>query len=362
LNEGIRLEVKSINGNYFATFHTELVSVIKSITMKKDVYIVIDLEVSKRYPSILSLFAKERFYVVESKEENKSLSKVAEITEWLLDLGATKSSHLVGIGGGVVQDLTTFSSHIYYRGISWTFVPTTLLSQADSCIGAKCALNLKGYKNQLGVVHTPSAVEIFPGFLGTLPFPEIQSGFGEITKLAVTGEDQFLGDFKEYLQKHNMSLNAIAELIFASLRSKIYVINQDEYESDLRRILNYGHSFGHALESLTGNSIVHGDAVIVGMDIINFIGIKLEITDYEFYLDMKELFDRYFKHIAINKRIEPQAWVYELKHDKKMKDGKMNFAIPHSLGDIRIHEMDLDESLVSIVREYLEDSSFFHTS
>jgi 3-dehydroquinate synthase len=362
LSVKLKLEINSVNGNYFATFHSDIEDLIEIIVNFQDVCVLVDLQVSKLYPKLLSALPNEKYFIVDSNEGNKSLTKVAEISEWLMDLGATKTTHLVGIGGGVVQDLSTFVSHIYYRGIDWSFFPTTLLSQADSCIGSKCALNLKGHKNQLGVVHTPKSVDIFAGFLETLPLSEIESGFGEIAKLAVTGSNQFLSEFKLNLGNYGISTRNIEEIIYSSLRAKKYVIDQDEYESDLRRILNYGHSFGHALESLTGNSIVHGDAVVVGMDIINFIGLRREITDYDFYLEMQELFKKYFSHIRVDKTFDSSEWVNELKRDKKMRQGKMNFAIPVSNGDIRIFTSNLDDQLVLLVGEYLETSIFFNPS
>ena len=335
---------------------------VKIISQYQDACVLIDLEVSKLFSGVMSVLPRERFFTVESTEANKSLFKVAEIAEWLMNLGATKTTHLIGIGGGVVQDLSTFVSHIYFRGIPWTFFPTTLLSQADSCIGSKCALNLNGHKNQLGVIHTPKAVEIFTGFLETLPYTEIQSGFGEIAKLAVTGENQFLSEFKANLSKYGISTKNIEGTIYSSLLAKKFVIDQDEYETDLRRILNYGHSFGHALESLTNNTTVHGDAVIIGMDIINFIGWRLGITDYDFYLQMNDLFVEYFKHIRVENHFDANQWVNELKYDKKMKYGKMNFAIPLRCGDIRIFTKELDVELVRLVGEYLETSNFFNPS
>ncbi len=357
-----KLEISSVNGNYFATFHANIDDLVEAIIAREDVYVLIDLEISRLYPKLMSAIPEDKYFRIHSDEANKSLLKVAEISEWLMDAGATKTTHIVGIGGGVVQDLSTFVSHIYYRGIDWTFIPTTLLSQADSCIGSKCALNLNGHKNQLGVVHTPKSVEVFPGFLETLPHSEIQSGFGEIAKLAVTGENQFLTEFKTYLRKYGVSTNNVEKIIYSSLNAKKYVIDRDEYESDLRRVLNYGHSFGHALESLTDNSIVHGDAVVVGMDIINFIGLRREITDYSFYLEMSELFEEFFGHIRLKKSFDANRWVQELKHDKKMRHGKMNFAIPVRNGDIRIIETELGDELILLVGEYLETSRFFNPS
>ncbi len=357
-----KLEIYSANGNYFATFHSDLVDLIEIILSHQDVSVLIDFEISMLYPRLMSVLPSERYFIVKSTEDNKSLAKVSEIAEWLMNLGATKTTHLIGIGGGVVQDLSTFVSHIFHRGIDWTFFPTTLLSQADSCIGSKCALNLDGHKNQLGVIHTPKSVDLFTGFLETLPYHELQSGFGEIAKLAVTGTKQFLSEFKSILSKNGISTMHIEELIYLSLLAKKYVIDQDEYETDLRRILNYGHSFGHALESLSDNSIAHGDAVVIGMDIINFIGLRLKITDQEFYLEMNDVFEKYFSHIRCRKLFDANQWVNELKHDKKMKDGRMNFAIPVRNGDIRIFTTELDDFLISLVGEYIERSSFFNPS
>ena len=356
------LEISSVNGNYFATFHANIEDLVEVINGHENVYVLIDFEISRLYPKLMSVLPEEKYFKVHSNEAIKSLSKVAEISEWLMDSGASKTTHLVGIGGGVVQDLSTFVSHIYYRGIDWTFIPTTLLSQADSCVGSKCALNLNGHKNQLGVVHTPKSVNIFTGFLETLPRSEIQSGFGEIAKLAVTGESQFLTEFKSYLREYGMSTNNLTKIVYSSLNAKKFIIDQDEYESDLRRVLNYGHSFGHALESLTENSVLHGDAVVVGMDVINFIGLRREITDRKFYLEMSELFEEYFSHIKLKKTFDANRWVQELNHDKKMRYGKMNFAIPVRNGDIRIFKTELDDNLILLVGEYLETSRFFNPS
>ena len=214
------IKISSVNGDYLANFYPSVENLVDVISSRNDAFVLIDLHVSEGYEILMSALPPERYYVLESKEDNKSLAEVAQISEWLMNRGATKTSHLIGIGGGVVQDLSTFVSHIYYRGIEWTFVPTTLLSQADSCIGAKCALNLNGHKNQLGVVHTPSSVEIFTGFLNTLPMLEIQSGFGEIAKLAVTGKDQFLKKLQIFLSNKGFSTDGIESLIHASLSAK----------------------------------------------------------------------------------------------------------------------------------------------
>ena len=356
------IKVKSINGDYFATFHTSQNSLLSAISSKSDSFYLVDDSLFAIYPEIFSNIPIAYIYSLQANEINKSLQKVSEIAEWLIKSGATKSSHLYAIGGGVIQDLATFTSHIYYRGINWTFIPTTLLSQADSCIGAKCALNLNGHKNQLGVVHTPQAVEIFTGFLKSLPYSEIQSGFGEIAKLSITGPGEFFNEFTEKLRRDGISSQNLDSIIQLSLFSKKYIVDSDEYETDIRRVLNYGHSFGHALESLTQSQLVHGDAVVIGMELINFLGVKWGITDPHFALTFQNLLNKYFLHVKVSQKVDASSWVEELKHDKKMKDGKMNFAIPRGIGDIGIYTRDLDADLVLQVGEYIDGSPRFNTA
>jgi 3-dehydroquinate synthase len=356
------INIMSINGNYLTTFHSSAESLQKSIQSYPDTYFLIDTSVLALNLPIFSSIPENRIFPIQSEEDSKSLIVVEAISKWLIKNGAIKSSLLIGIGGGVVQDLATFVSHIYYRGISWRFVPTTLLSQADSCIGAKCALNIEGHKNQIGVIHTPMAVDIYPSFLKSLPLSEIQSGYGEIAKLAVTGSRHFLDQLEAHLEEHGMSLTNIETLIEMSLLAKKEIIELDEYESDLRRTLNYGHSFGHALESLMKGRIVHGDAVVVGMELINFLGMTWGITELNLKNRMDMLFYKYFSHIRILEQIDATMWVEELRTDKKMKNGKMNFAVPTKLGVIKIVEKDLDLELVKLVGEFINGSSRFHTS
>lgn len=356
------IEISSSNGNYLVGFHSDQASLLRTLHSIPDSFYVVDAQLRDPYATLLSQLPKDKTYEITADENTKTLNSIESTSAWLIERGATKSSHIVGIGGGVVQDICTFLSHIYYRGIDWTFVPTTLLSQSDSCIGAKCALNVKGHKNQIGVIHTPKAVEIFSGFLNSLPYSEVQSGYGEIAKLAVTGNKQFLADLEIQLDTFGVSLNNIDEIIRRSLLAKKEIIDVDEYESDLRRILNYGHSFGHALESLTNHAIVHGDAVIIGMELINYLGVHWGITNPEFKERMDRLFQSHFADIKIAHLISAEKWVDELRRDKKMKFGRMNFAIPVDLGEIIIVEKELDAGLVAKVGDYIIDCGRFYSA
>jgi 3-dehydroquinate synthase len=354
------LVIKSLQGDYSVVFEEKITNAVElAQTLNSDCYLLIDAKVWDLYKSSMTQLDRFPRKLIEVTEANKSLEIVGQISEWLVQEGATKSSLIIAIGGGMVQDLATFTAHIYYRGIDWVYLPTTLLSQSDSCIGAKCGLNLLQYKNQLGVIHSPSMVIICTKFLESLEDLDYSSGYGEILKLSLTGELEFYEDFKLHLAEKGFERAEVYSLIIQSLRAKQKVIQQDEYESDLRRILNYGHSFGHVLESLTENSIPHGAAIVFGMDLMNYLGVQWGITDENFSREFSALLRRYFFEYKIPKKITAELLVSSLRTDKKMSNGKMNFAVAKVPGEIVIHSSSLDEHLTKLVENYLSENPIF---
>ena len=357
------LLIKSLQGNYFVNFKDSISSATDRLNLENtDNFLIIDSKVWELHKESMKPFSKFPRLLIDVSESNKTLDQIKEITEWLVQQGATKSSSLIAIGGGMVQDLATFTAHIYYRGIKWIYFPTTLLSQSDSCIGAKCALNLLHFKNQLGVIHSPSLVVICPEFLLTLDNLDYSSGYGEILKLSLTGKFEFYEDFKIHVAKNGFAREKVSELIWKSLKAKQNIVELDEYESDLRRILNYGHSFGHALESLTDHKIPHGAAIVFGMDLMNYLGINWKITDPNFCDEFSDLAKKYFVNYTIPKSVTPELLVSTLRTDKKMSKGKMNFAVAVKPGEIIIHNCSLDEQLVKLVSKYFDDKPIFPVS
>lgn len=345
------MQIQSRDFSYDVVVAPTLEDALNEIFSLPDVYVLADEAVVKLYRSAFEAPGSKPIFQVLADESQKSIDLVREICEWLLTQGATKTSILIAVGGGVVQDLATFVSHIYYRGIEWRYCPTTLLSMADSCIGAKCALNLGGHKNQIGVIHAPSLVYLAPSVLNTLPPAEMNSGMGEILKLSVTGAAEFYEEFK----RRANDPSALEELILASLRSKQVIIEEDEYESDLRRVLNYGHSFGHALESLTHHAVTHGEAILFGMDLINFLGVRWGITSKNFEKDFRETIRKFFPEVSLPEGISANDLVGELRRDKKLQHGRMVFAVPSDVGDLRLVAKDLDATLISEVEEFIRN-------
>jgi 3-dehydroquinate synthase len=205
--------------------------------------------------------------LVEALEENKTLDGCAKLIEGLRSKGASKGSHLYAFGGGIVQDLATFCASSYMRGIKWTYVPTTLLGMVDSCIGGKSSINVGPYKNIAGNFYPPQKIAIDIRFCKTLPLAERVAGLCEAVKICYAASGS---EFEEYLQifsgsSSKLSEQEILQVVILSLHTKKRFIEEDEFDNGPRLLLNFGHTFGHAIEAASNFSITHGIAVGIGM-------------------------------------------------------------------------------------------------
>lgn len=218
-----------------------------------------------RFEQLLARWNNKKIFIT-AKEENKSLEVCSQILSELADSNVTRSSDLVVIGGGVVQDIATLVASLYMRGISWTYFPTTKMSQMDSCIGGKSSINLLGKKNIVGNVYPPKAVHVDLDFEMTLDVGARASGYLEALKISFAAG---ANAFAEHLRLANYYLNfssiAQVELTRLVLTQKKYFIETDEFDRGIRQLLNFGHTFGHALESASEFSLQHGIAIGIGM-------------------------------------------------------------------------------------------------
>jgi 3-dehydroquinate synthase len=354
------LTVKSGQGDYPVHFFTKILEMCESgILEREDYFVFVDEKVMETYRNQLEFLSSYPTYTIKAVEESKTLQGVSDFSDWLISKGATKSSIILAIGGGIIQDVATFTAHIYKRGIAWHYIPTTLLSQSDSCIGAKCGINLMPNKNQLGVMHSPKKVLIVSEFLKSLEFSVFTSGYGEILKLSLTQPNQFYDFFKDTLKNEGIEFSSSLALTKLSLNAKKAVIEEDEYETDLRRILNYGHSFGHALESITHNEVDHGFAVLFGIDIMNSLSVKWGFLDRETKDDIRKTITSYFPLNILPRRVQASELIEVLKSDKKVSKGKMHFAILNAQRALEILPVEIDDKLQSEVAEYLDHDSIF---
>ena len=198
---------------------------------------------------------------VDAEESHKNLFEVDRILGEFSDHGLTRGGSLIAVGGGVVQDLATFAASVYMRGIAWTYAPTTLMAMADSCIGGKSSLNVSGAKNLAGNIYPPASVVVDPDFIATLGPEDIAAGLGEAVKIAFcAGPEAF-----ESYRRHFADRPDWVPLIDGVLSAKKWFVETDEFDHAERRLLNFGHTFGHALEAATEFDVNHGVAIIVGM-------------------------------------------------------------------------------------------------
>jgi 3-dehydroquinate synthase len=208
-------------------------------------------------------------------EERKTLDSVMEIFDALMARSAKKNMTLISIGGGIVQDVTGFAASTLYRGLNWVFMPTTLLAQADSCIGSKTSLNYKRFKNLIGTFFPPTEVHIHPPFLDTLATADYLSGLGEVVKLHIMGGQDTSRALAEALPALlQRDKTALLVAIRQSLAVKLSYMEGDEFDTGRRNLLNYGHCFGHALETVSGYAIPHGQAVVIGMLFANLAAVR----------------------------------------------------------------------------------------
>lgn len=278
-----------------------------------------------------------KMITVDAVETNKSIETVLDICQSLMDFGFDKGHTLVVIGGGIIQDLGAYTAKTYKRGVKWVFYPTTLLSQCDSCIGGKTALNFRKYKNQLALFSAPSEVIIDLDFLSTLSQQDHISGTGEIVKLFLTGGDFYIENYENFTPK---------ERIFHALAIKQAVVECDEFEKRERKALNYGHSFGHVIESLTDYAIPHGEAVMLGIEIINQLFTQSQT--------ITNLVERY-TNLSRIKDLDIEQLVRGLVTDKKVENGIITFVVVDRPGETQFIQSNIDQPLQQRLHEVLAD-------
>lgn len=349
------LIIKSAQKNYPVDFFPKLSLLVEQLSLIRNPIVIIDSNILHLYGAEFStLTTSAPVFVVSANEETKSFEYVGNILAWLSDQKCTKSNHIVAIGGGIIQDLAAFCAGVFFRGLSWSFVPTTLLSMSDSCIGAKSGLNFRQSKNQIGLFNSPNRVYIAPNFLQTLSELEIKSGYGEILKLHITGGFEKFSELVSSLSTQNGSLLGQHTIrhIADSLLIKKQIIEIDEYEHGLRATLNYGHTFGHAIEAATEHAIPHGIAVGWGLDFENFLAMNSGKLAYSKYKSIKEF-------IRMSLSVEPFQGSTErilefAKKDKKaVSSSEVNLILFTDEDKLQITKTRFDDQLKKQLDEYL---------
>lgn len=273
--------------------------------------------------------------VIDSGEESKSFDNYQEILETLIDYGLNRSDLIITLGGGVVGDLGGFVASTLYRGVDYIQIPTTLLSQIDSSIGGKVAINSDQGKNLIGSFYHPSQVIIDPKFLDTLDDEDVKSGLGELIKYAAIKDIYLFNQLEMYINEEELFDN-IEEVIYKALEIKKHLVERDEYDKNLRMLLNFGHTIGHGLEKgYKFENIKHGEAVAIGMAMITKITEAKEITEKGSHKRLVKLLDKFgIRHHLID--FELKDLLQYIKVDKKVIDDKLHLIVLKELGQADI--------------------------
>ena len=304
--------------------------------LDRRVLIVTDSGVPECYAeAVMSLCRDAKIVTVNQGEESKSVAIFEMLCRQMLDFGMTRTDCIVAVGGGVVGDLCGFAAASYMRGIDFYNIPTTLLSQVDSSIGGKTAINLGGVKNIVGAFYQPKGVIIDPDLLKTLPKRQFSSGLAEVIKMSLTSDSELF----DMIADANAEKN-IEGIITRALLIKKAVVEEDEREGGLRKILNFGHTFGHGVEAAEEmNGIYHGECVAIGMTVCASDEVRAAIIP---------LLKKYDLPCRYNGNLE-KALSY-INRDKKCDGKSISIVFVDKIGSYRIEKMDT-EAFCALVRE-----------
>ncbi len=305
--------------------------------------IITDRNVSKLYSSS---FPDAEIIEIEPGENSKTLRTIEHIYERFLDAEIDRNSSVIGIGGGIVCDIAGFAASTYMRGFGFAFVPTTLLAQVDASIGGKNGVNFRGYKNIIGTINQPDLVLVDHRFLETLPLKEVKNGLAEVIKIAAIGDKdlfRYLEDNKDKVME--LETNAIRRIISETVEIKLRIVSKDEYESGERRKLNFGHTFGHAIEK--NSSYNHGEAVSIGMVIaVDMSGARGMLTEDDAERVKKLIKDYGLPHSL---DVDMGPMIEAVRKDKKRAGADIKFVFLNGIGNAKIVDIPLSDFQKEII-------------
>ncbi|MFB8792389.1 MAG: 3-dehydroquinate synthase, partial [Potamolinea sp.] len=329
------------------------------LKLGKKVLLVSNPVIFKKYGeraiTALKLVGYEVSYcILPAGERYKTLKSIQKIYDISLENRLERSSTMVALGGGVIGDMTGFAAASWLRGINVVQIPTSLLAMVDSSVGGKTGVNHPHGKNLIGAFHQPQFVLIDPLVLKTLPTREFRAGMAEVIKYGIIWDAELfakLEQSKRLDQLRYVNEDLLQNILSCSCQAKADVVSQDEKESGLRAILNYGHTIGHAVESLTGYKLVnHGEAVAIGMVAAGQIAVKLQMWKPEEAQRQDALIQKTGLPTQLPNSLDIEAILDTLQTDKKVKDGKVRFVLPTQIGEVTI----TDQVPGDVIREVLQ--------
>ena len=319
--------------------------VLDPLCAQHSTLIVTDSNVDSLYSDKISNCNCPKF-IFPAGEKNKTIDTVTAICRKAVETGINRKSMILALGGGVCGDMAGFAAAVYMRGIGFIQIPTTLLAMVDSSVGGKTGVDLPEGKNLVGAFWQPKLVLVDPETLKTLPFEEVQNGLAEVVKYGMIYDWNFFQLLEHNLEAlKDIDMDFYSEIIKRCCEIKAEVVAQDEHESGLRMILNYGHTFGHAVELLSNFDVAHGAAVSIGMAIAAELGVMTGKISKDYAERQNALLTNIGLPIRIPLGFDPEKIYKAMLHDKKAVGSKVKLILPTGDGTVSIVD-DIDSDLI----------------
>lgn len=337
-----KFNIKSNIKNYQVFFFYDYLKVVKKYNSKNN-YFIIDKNIFQKF--IENKIKIKNLKIISSNETTKEYKYTTNLLNYFKRQKINNKMKIILIGGGSMQDLVSFVCSIYHRGIDWIFLPTTLLSQADSCIGGKNSINLLHFKNLVGNFYPPVKIYISKKFLLNLPKKNLYDGLGEIFHILAVYNKKKILFIEKFLQKKI----SIDYLIKQSLLCKKYFIEKDEFDKNLRKLLNFGHTFGHAIESYSNYKISHGQAVAIGCLYALWMSWKMKYINLDQLMFYKKILN---KIILKKNKINILKLSRFLLKDKKAEKNYVNFILVNKNCKMFIKKIKIDNKFFKLFNKF----------
>jgi len=338
----------------------QLGQLIANLNLGKKVLLVSNPAIFRQYgeraiASLQSAGFEVNSCTIPAGERYKTLTSIQKLYDAALENRLERSSTMVALGGGVIGDMTGFAAATWLRGVNFVQVPTTLLAMVDAAIGGKTGVNHPQGKNLIGAFHQPRLVLIDPQVLNTLPVREFRAGMAEVIKYGIIWDAQLFAQMEQsdrLDQLGYLDTDLLAEILSRSCQAKADVVSKDEKEAGLRAILNYGHTIGHAVESLTGYRVVnHGEAVAIGMVAAGQLAVNLQLWEQAAQERQLALIQKAGLPKQLPAGVDIEAIIDCLQTDKKVKAGRVRFVLPTQIGAVTVTDQVPSEQIRQVLQQ-----------
>ena len=358
------VDIKLENNPYkiiFSNDDRDLINNFKKYLPNRKIFFVSDTHVSKIYlKTLICLLKKEKFivesFVFKAGEQSKNISTLIDMYNYALKIGIDRKFAVVALGGGVVGDVSGLFASTYMRGLDFIQIPTSLLAMVDSSIGGKTGIDLEKGKNIVGTFYQPKFVYVNSKFLETLKPEHIKNGMAEVIKYAITFSSKFFNELNLILNKSIINKQDFDKIIYESAKFKAKIVEEDEKEKKgVRELLNFGHTFGHALETITKyKKFLHGEAVVIGMLFVCELAYKIKFCDNVTTQKIKKIINNAGFNENINLKVNANKLLAIMKKDKKSVSKKIRFVLAKTIGKAKSGiEVD-DKIILKTIKDFIK--------